>query len=177
MISPRRRALASLNRPQPASLCPPSDGRGRLSPSGATPMRQALAALLLLTPALLADSPDPKDPKAPAAREVKLDGVTLPRIPGGVAAPTKMTSLEDLTKLVPDKGHQKIILDQVDLKKEYLLLFVWAGSGGDRLDVKAGKGKDGPEAVFTYTGGRTRDLRQHRKLYALPKGTKWAMAK
>ena len=33
------------------------------------------------------------------------------------------------------------------------------------------------KVTFTRTPGRTRDLRQHAKLYAIPKGSKYEMGK
>jgi hypothetical protein len=54
----------------------------------------------------------------------------------------------------------------VDFAKEKVAVFAWAGSGQDK--VAAGEVKD-KTAVFTYTRGLTRDLRQHVKIFAVPK--------
>jgi hypothetical protein len=140
-------------------------------------MRYALLALLLLVPALLADNPDPKDPKAPVAREIKLTGAPFPIERGAARSPTKVTSAEELAKLIPDKDQRARVLEQVDLKKEYLLVFAWRGSGGDKITFTVEKGKAGPEAVFTVTPGITRSLKQHRQLYAIPRETTWRVGK
>jgi hypothetical protein len=61
----------------------------------------------------------------------------------------------------------------VDFKKEYLLLFRWSGSGRDRITPSVEKGKKGDEAVFTYQMGKTRDLRFHARLFAVPVGMEY----
>ena len=47
--------------------------------------------------------------------------------------------------------------------------FAWAGSGQDRITFASSAGATGPEVTFTYTPGRTRDVRPHARLFALPK--------
>jgi hypothetical protein len=139
-------------------------------------MRYAFLVLFLLVPALLADGPDAKDPKAPAAREIKLTGVPFPVERPVGRVPTKVTSAEELAKLLPDKDQRAKVLEQVDFGKEYLLAFAWRGSGGDKLTFTVEKGKDNPEAVFTFTRGITRSLKQHRYLFAIPRNTSWRVA-
>ena len=53
------------------------------------------------------------------------------------------------------------------------MFFAWAGSGRDKIDFKVEKGKKGPEVVFTYERGLTKDLRRHYHLYAVPKDATW----
>jgi len=131
----------------------------------------ALLFLGLVCPMLRAQEADPKDPKAPRAREIVVEGVRV-EARGQASRPTKVTSAEELAKLIGDKEALGKVLKVVDLKKEYLLVFAWAGSGGDKIALKeVSKGADGPVAVFTYTRGLTRDLRQHQKLFAIPNGT------
>jgi hypothetical protein len=139
-------------------------------------MRLATLLLLLPAPALLADEAEPKDPKAPVAREIKVTS-GLPVRKGLLDKPTKITSAAELAKEVPNKDAQAAIAKQVDFKKEYLLLFAWSGSGGDRINFKVEKGKGGPEVVFAYTRGFTRDLRRHGKLFAVPNKTTYRMGK
>lgn len=78
---------------------------------------------------------------------------------GKATEPKIITSADDLKKVLPDA---KI---EVDFKKEKLVLFTWAGSGGDKV---AGAG-DAKTVTFTLTRGLTRDLREHVKLFAVPK--------
>ena len=133
-------------------------------------MRLSLCALLLVVPAILADEVEPKDRK-PAAREIKVEG--LPAGQGELKEPAKIASKDDLEKLVSDKELREKILKQVDLKKEYLLLFQWSGSGQDKLEMKEEKGT----VTFSYVRGRTRDLRRHARLFALPLKTGYKMGK
>jgi hypothetical protein len=60
---------------------------------------------------------------------------------------------------------------QVDFDKEYLMLFRWSGSGQDRLTAELTGQKEGrPMVVFHFTGGKTKDLKQHSRLFAIGKG-------
>jgi len=54
----------------------------------------------------------------------------------------------------------------VDFKKQFVLVFAWRGSGGDRLTYNVAESY--PEQIFfSLRRGRTRDLRAHTKVYAL----------
>jgi hypothetical protein len=136
-------------------------------------MRRVVFTLLVCAPLVLADEKaEPKDPKAPKAREIAVGQLN---VRGLFDKPTQITSAKELEKSVADKDARGAILKKVDLKKEYLLLFAWAGSGGDRLSFTAGK--DGKLVTFTLQPGHTDDLRYHVKLYALPKGAKYKVAR
>jgi hypothetical protein len=87
--------------------------------------------------------------------------------------PVKVTDKEELAKAVPDKDAQAAIAKQVDFKKEYVLLFAWSGSSGDRLTMSAEKG----EVTFTFKHGLVSDFRPHAQLYALPAKMTYRMAK
>jgi hypothetical protein len=63
---------------------------------------------------------------------------------------------------------------EVDFSKQFVLVFAWRGSGGDRLSYTVAESS--PEQVaFTLTRGRTRDLRPHLHIYALRTGVKWSV--
>jgi hypothetical protein len=63
---------------------------------------------------------------------------------------------------------------QVDFAKQFVLLFAWRGSGQDRLDSAVAESY--PEQIFfTYAPGRTRDLREHVRVYALRANVKWSV--
>jgi len=63
---------------------------------------------------------------------------------------------------------------QVDFDRQFVLLFAWSGSGQDRLTHVVAESF--PEQIrFTYTPGRTRDLRQHVKVYALRSNVHWML--
>src|SRR4051794_1193979 len=57
------------------------------------PMRSAFLMLLLAVPVAFADEPDPKDPKAPVVREVKVTGI-LVEGRGAIGKPTRVGTAE-----------------------------------------------------------------------------------
>jgi hypothetical protein len=62
---------------------------------------------------------------------------------------------------------------QVDFTTQIVLVFAWQGSGQDKLDYTIAESY--PEQIrFTYTPGRTRDLRQHAKIYTLRSNVTWS---
>jgi hypothetical protein len=127
-------------------------------------MRSLLAVAIAVAACGVASAADEK--KAEAVREVELAAAKLPAKEGGKwNEPTKITSEEELKKAVGEEAAKGV---KVDFKKEKLLLFRWAGSGQDKL-AHAAEAKEGKTAVsFTLTPGRTKDLRQHAHLFAVP---------
>lgn len=66
----------------------------------------------------------------------------------------------------------KTIASQVDIEKQVLLLFVWHGSGQDKLDYQVAESC--PEQItFFHKAGLTRDLRLHTRVFALRANVKW----
>lgn len=107
-------------------------------------------------------------------REIDLKDAKLGEANGAASKPTKITSEDDLKKAVGEDAAKGM---KVDFKKEYLLFFQWAGSGQDKL-AHASETKDKKTTVtFSYAPGRTRDLRQHFHLFALPTDTEWKFGK
>lgn len=115
-----------------------------------------MALLLVMT----ADAEPPAKPAKP--REVAVTG--LPGGEGGMDKPTRIKSEKELEAAIKDKSAREAILKATDFKKEHLLYFAWAGSGGDRVEPAEGKAG---EAAFTLTRGLTKDLRMHAKLFAI----------
>lgn len=131
-------------------------------------MRLSAIVLVFVVGVALAEKPEPAKKDGPTAREIDAKGLKLAgKVTGGVKSPTKVTSKEDLEKLF-DKDSSAALLKKVDFKNEYLLVFAWAGSGGDKLSFKVETTKKGDEVVYSLQRGRTRDLRQHMKVYAVP---------
>lgn len=61
----------------------------------------------------------------------------------------------------------------VDFKTQFVLIFAWQGSGQDKLDYTVAESY--PEQIrFTYTPGRTRDLRPQTHIYALRANVTWS---
>jgi hypothetical protein len=113
--------------------------------------------------------PEPKDDAAPKAREVDVKGLKLDVKLDTKYKPTKITSDTELAELVKDKDAREKITKQVDFGNEYLVLFRWSGSGGDKMSFEVKKGEAGEDVVFLLKPGLTRDLRAHAKLFAIPK--------
>ena len=64
------------------------------------------------------------------------------------------------------KDSLKTLETAVDFDKQFVLVFAWRGSGGDKLSYSVAESF--PEQVrFSLKRGRTRDLRPHTKVYAL----------
>ncbi len=120
-----------------------------------------IAAVLLALPLFAAD-------EKPAVKEIATKDLKVKAPEGGKpTARTEIKTADDLAKSPVLKGAADDIKKSVDFAKEKLVLFAWSGSGGDRIAGAAGK--DGKTAEFTYTGGLTFDLRQHVKLFVVPK--------
>jgi hypothetical protein len=137
-------------------------------------MRRAFFVMLVCAPLVTADDKsEPKDPKAPKAREITFSGEKV-RLEGQWEKPTKVTTEKELAKVVADKDERAAVLKKVNLKKEYLLVFAWGGSGGDRVGLEVSK--DGKTVTFKKTPGLTLDLVMHVKLYAVPAGAKYKVS-
>ena len=64
------------------------------------------------------------------------------------------------------------LLEQVDFKKQFVLVYAWRGSGQDRLEYDVAESYP-EQIVFRYTPGRTRDLRPHSRVYVLRSNVRW----
>jgi hypothetical protein len=86
--------------------------------------------------------------------------------------PVVIASVDDLakSKLFADDAGRDALAKQIDFTKQKLVLFVWSGSGGDKITA-AGVRREGAAstAIFTYTRGETDDLRDHAVAFAIPK--------
>jgi len=117
---------------------------------------------------------DAKEDKTVLVRELELKDAKLEAKKGAKPGqPVKVTSKEDLAKAVEDKDTADAITKIVDFDKDYVLIFTWAGSGGDKLTATAEK----DAVVFTIKRGLTKDLRQHARVFAVAKDAKWSMPK
>jgi RNA polymerase sigma factor (sigma-70 family) len=94
-----------------------------------------------------------KQQKKIIVREIDIEGyrpLVERDLEGIVSKPTKITSLEELTKAFPEEEWQKKIAKQVDFSKEYLLFFTWSDLPGHKLSFKVEESKTGPVAVFQF---------------------------
>jgi hypothetical protein len=123
------------------------------------------------------------DAKVPAVKEISVKGLKLEFGKGGaLKKPAVIDDADELAKALfgngpADKGVLESITKQVDFKKQQLVYFRWAGSGQDKIAAVVQMTGAGDQVVFQYTPGLTRDLRQHAKLFAIARGTKWEIKK
>ena len=87
--------------------------------------------------------------------------------------PLELKSAEDAKAYFSD-DQLKVLNKNVDWDKQTVLVFAWRGSGQDKMEAKVHeKGDDGLLVEFVYTAGRTRDLREHTRFFAVRKGVAW----
>lgn len=110
------------------------------------------------------------DAKSDKVQELDVKKFSFPRRGGSAEKPIVIEKTEDLKLLEGAAGLGDYLKDMVPLGKRTALVFAWAGSGGDRITV--GEVKDDTVSLV-YTRGLTRDLRQHLRVFTLPKGMKW----
>jgi hypothetical protein len=121
-------------------------------------MRNAVCALVLLAGAAAAED-------KPAVKEIDLNNLKVKFSEDGkVTAPAEIKSADDLKKNDALKDAAEAVAKKVDFGKEKLVLFRWSGSGGDKIvpDAKTA-------GTFEVKPGLTFDLRQHARLFAVPK--------
>ncbi len=125
----------------------------------------AMAAVLLAVPV--------RGENPPEVKPLNLKGVTFDFTKGGnVPTPVELKTAVQLDKtlLLSDDAGRKLLAKQVDFDKFKLVVFVWSGSGGDKLT--GALVKRGGTAQFTYSPGATDDLRRHAHIFAVPKDAK-----
>lgn len=129
----------------------------------------ATVAVLFAVQAFACDAPP--DVRSLASKGVKFDHTKGGNAPKAV----EIKSAEELAKspLFADNDSRDEIKKQVDFDKEKLVVFVWSGSGGDKLSGELVK--RGGTAQFTYKAGFTDDLRRHGHVFAVPKDAKVEM--
>jgi hypothetical protein len=105
-------------------------------------------------------------PKESAARalDVKVERPAK----GRVSQPVTIRSADELAKAIMDETAVAAVKKAVEFEKEQLVYFAWSGSGQDKISFEPTAGA-APTVTFTYTPGRTRDIRPHARLFALPK--------
>lgn len=129
----------------------------------------AVVAVLLAVPVFACgDAP-------PDVRVLASKGVTFNDSKDNAPKPVEIKSADELAKspLFADDDGRKEIKKQVNFEKEKLVVFVWAGSGQDKLTGELVK--RGGTALFTFKAGLTDDLRRHAHVFAVPKDAKVEM--
>jgi len=116
-----------------------------------------------------------KEKEKEAFTEIDLKDVKLGEAEGK-GEPVKIASDEELTKAVGEEA-AKAVAKSVDFKKQYLVFFQWAGSGQDKLTASSETADKKTTVTFTKKLGRTKDLRQHAKLFAINKDAEYKFGK
>jgi hypothetical protein len=134
-------------------------------------MRRVLTYSLAI---LLAGMPTMAEEKKSLVRaiDVTIEGA----VPSRFGEPTVIADEEQLAKAIKEEAAAAAIKKAVDFKSEKVLYFSWSGSGQDKLTFTTGEGKKNPEVTFTYTPGKTRDVRPHKKLFVLPRDATFKIA-
>ena len=127
-------------------------------------------ALLVAVPVFACEAPPDV---RPLATSVKFNFAKA----GNTPMPVEIKSAEELMKspLFTDDASREAVKKQVDFTKEKLIVFVWKGSGQDKLE--GALVKRGGTAQFTYKSGLTDDLREHAHIFAVPEYAKVEMDK
>jgi hypothetical protein len=87
--------------------------------------------------------------------------------------PTVLRSVEDAAKFF-DAEALASLKKKVDFKKQFVLLFAWKGSGGDRLNFAIAESF--PEQIFfSRKPGATDDFRSHVHVFALRSNVRWSV--
>lgn len=103
----------------------------------------------------------------PALKELPTKDLKIAFDEGAKAnAPAEIKTADALAKSAL-KGSADAVKKNVDFAKEKVVVFMWQGSGGDR--ITGAVSKDGKTAEFAHTFGLTFDLRQHTKVFVVPK--------
>lgn len=124
----------------------------------------AMLAVLAFCSACVAEDAKPLVPL-----ELK-DIATVQPKEGSATKPTEIKTAEELAKSsLFGKGGADAVKKLVDFEKQKLVVFAWSGSGRDTVGGAVLTIDKKLTAKFQYTPGRTRDLRQHFKAYAVPK--------
>jgi hypothetical protein len=119
-------------------------------------------AVLLAVPVFACDGP-------PDVRTLATKGVNFNDSKSGNAPKAvEIKSADELakSKLFATDADRDEIKKQVNFDKEKLVVFVWSGSGQDKLTGELVK--RGGTARFTYTAGLTDDLRHFAHVFAVP---------
>jgi len=130
----------------------------------------ALSVIAVLGCAVAAEKPA-KNGVADAIAFDKADKIEVKA--GKWNEPNLVTGEDDLKKLIPDEATRKRLMKEVDFKTHVLLVFVWEGSVGDKLEFAILESF--PEQVkFSLLPSGQRRNRIHIELFAVKKESRWS---
>ena len=130
-----------------------------------------LVALASLSSAAFLAAAEP-DPVIAAVTEIEKVSADPARFKDAEGSQTVILKSEEEAKKYFGGDALTKLTSKVDFSKQFVLIFAWKGSGQDRMNVTIQESY--PEkALFKREPGRTRDLRQHVRIYALRSNVKW----
>src|SRR5262249_41031259 len=89
---------------------------------------------------------------------------------GKALEPSEIKTAEELSKSVLfATGSAEKVAKEVNFEKEKLVLFVWSGSGQDKITGALVTGEKKVTAQFVFSPGFTKDLRRHFLVFVVPK--------
>lgn len=136
-------------------------------------MRYAATVCLAAIIPLCAIADDQKkDPKL-EVKEIDLSVIKFDRPKGRADKPTAITGADELTKTVTIEEARERIAKEADFGKQQVIWFAWSGSGGDKVSASVADGDKGPEVVFQFERGLTKDLRGHIRAFVIPAKAMW----
>ena len=152
----------------PGSAPPGAAGEEPGSEPGQAPPTRPPSTQPAPDPGVTVESP----PAAAVPAITRLRGIVPRRTAfGNVKKPHVLGSQKEAAEVLEEAELAKL-KQQVDFSKQFVLLFAWHGSGQDSLEHAVAESY--PEQVFfTYKPGRTKDLRQHVRIYALRSNVTW----
>jgi hypothetical protein len=90
-----------------------------------------------------------------------------------VRSPLVISSLQEAAIYLPAQDLARLS-HEVDFSRQVLLVFAWRGSGQDRLEYQVHSSPPGVVA-FLFSSGRTRDLREHQRVFVLRSHWAWSV--
>jgi hypothetical protein len=136
-------------------------------------MRFTNTLLTVVVLSVFALAEDAKKDSKIDVKEIDLSGIKFDRPKGRADKPTAITSADELAKTVTIEEARKRIAKDVDFATQQVIWFAWSGSGGDKISSMVADGDNGPEVVFQFERGLTRDLRGHIGAFVIPAKVAW----
>jgi hypothetical protein len=106
---------------------------------------------------------------------MELTGLVLKEVVFNMAGPPQpivLRSEQDVAKYFSEMSLVQL-RKQLNFKQQILLLFVWQGSGQDKLTYTVAESIP-EQIVFIYKPGSTLDQRQHVRVYVLRSDVQWS---
>lgn len=122
----------------------------------------------------LAMAVDPVPETKNVVRELDVPGVFV-KSEKTFGDPTVVTNTTELERLIPEKAQRDAVAKRVNLSKEYVIVFAWAGRKDDKLTAIPVTDTGGP-VVFEFVPSDIREQSRYTRIFAIPRGVEWKIA-